>query len=241
MTRTDNVQTRAETGVANPPRALANNSPPRRTSALLSSEVPPHLTGHIPSTGPTMASYRNIVASRPPPLREETTALISACSSEDAESPIEPDRSLNETLVIVSKDINYEEINELTSSEARVFLLDHEESEGNELEWTTVNRRHHAYGPGSKEGTRNASKRRVHMVHAPTKAQEQMFKPAAAISLIAIEKQGRSSRLRRRRKNLAIRKHRSSSRGKNLSNLKEKCIDVPVNVQDRHYAPNPRL
>ena len=146
--------------------------------------------------------------------------MISARSSEDAESLIEPDHSLNEMLVIVSRDINYEEINELTASEAqlaRVFLLNCEESEGNLLEWTTVNRRRHAYGPGSKERTQNASKRRVHIVHAPTKAQEQMFKPAAAItrkSLTAIEKQGWSSRIRRQGKNLAIQRFRPSSGGK---------------------------
>jgi hypothetical protein len=92
-TLTRNKQSRAEKGVANPPRALANVSPPRRTSALSPREVPPHLTGRVPSTGPTMALYRDIVASRPPSLREETTALISARSSEDAESPMEPDRS----------------------------------------------------------------------------------------------------------------------------------------------------
>jgi len=84
-----------------------------------------------------------------------------------------------------------------------------------------VNRRRHACSPGSKERTRNASKRRVHIVHAPTKAQKQMFKPGAAITrkcLTAIEKQGRqSSWLRSQEKNLAIQKYRPSPRGTVLS------------------------
>ena len=151
VTRTYNVQTWAEMGIANPSRVLANNIHLRGTSALLLREVPPHLTSHSLSTSPTMALYRDIVALRPPSIRKETTALISAHSSEDAESLIEPNCSLNKMLVIISTDINYEEINELISSEAQVFLLN--ESEGNQLEWTMVKRKYHAYGPGSKERT----------------------------------------------------------------------------------------
>jgi hypothetical protein len=234
-TRTYNVQTRAKKGVATPPRALANMSPPRHTSAFLPGEVPPHLTGYIPIAGLTTALHSNVVASRPPSLREETTALISACSSEDAESPMEPasDRSWNEALVIVSRNINYDKINELTSSEARVFHLDREESEGNQLRRTAINRTRRAYSPGSKEGTQNASNKRAHIVHAPNKVQEQVFKPTTQRSLTAIEKQRWSSWLRRREKSLAIRRHRysESPRGQRLSNPKEMSVDTRECVQ----------
>ena len=158
MTRTYNVQTQAEMGITNPPRVLANNIHVQYTSVFSTRDVCPYLKGHSnPTASPTMASYSDVVASRPPSLREETTALISACrrSSEDAKSAsqMEPDRSLNETLVsIVSTDINHEEINELTSSEAQVFLLN--ESEGNQFEGTIEKHRHRVVlSLGSKERT----------------------------------------------------------------------------------------
>ena len=203
------MQTRAETGVMNPPRALASNFPPRRASTVLPREVLPCPKGHSPFADPTTASHSDIVASRPPSLVEENTALISARSSdsEDVErsSQIVPDRSTNETLHIISRDSDsHRDEGGLTSSEAKFLLLG--DSEGDDL--TTEKHRRRVRSLGSKERTRLASNEIVHIVHAPIKATEQLFKPkAAAKSLTAFEKQERMSRLRHRKKSLALRGH----------------------------------
>jgi hypothetical protein len=222
-TRTYNVQTQAETGVANPPRALAKSLPPpsRRTSDFIPRVVlPPRLMGHTPFTDTTSVSYHDVVASRPPSRREETTALILARSSEDADSRIVPNRSMNETLFIVSRDSHHE--GRLTSSETK-FLLP-KDSEGDE--WTTVNHRRRVRSPGSKERTRIASKEIVHNVHAPIKAKEQMLKPEAAKRLTAFEKQEWTSQLRRRENSLAIQRRDSLCRCKRpSSNENENCVD----------------
>jgi hypothetical protein len=216
-----------------------SNLSPQRTSPFLPREVPPHPKGHNPFVGPTTtASYTNVVALRPPSLREKTTALILARrrSSETAQSTsqIEPDRSLNEILVIVSiVDVNHEEIRKLTSNKERVSLL----KESERSQWTTVKHRHRVRCLGSMERTRKASKEVVQNVRTPNRAKEQMFKPeAAAKSLTAFEKRERMSRLQHREKSLAIRRCRSSSRGKRPSNLKEldKCVDTQKWVNITH-------
>ena len=230
------MQTRAETGVMNPPRALASNSIPQRASTVLPREVPPCPKGHSPFVDPTTASHSDVVASRPPSLVEENMALISARSSdsEDVErsSQIVPDRSTNETLHIISRDLDsHRDEGRLTSSEAKFLLLG--DSEGDDL--TTKKHRRRVRSLGSKERTRLASNENVHIVHAPIKATEQMFEPeAVAKNLTAFEKRERMSRLRHRKTNLAIRRRRleSLSRGKRPSNLKELYSRkrVPVNI-----------
>ena len=63
-TRTYKMQTRAETGVANSPGALASSFPPRRTSISLFGEVHPCLMGHYPVASPTTVLYRDSVGRR---------------------------------------------------------------------------------------------------------------------------------------------------------------------------------
>ena len=221
--RTCDLQNRAEMGVANPPRAFAPHLLPCRSSVFSNRDVSHHLTGHNLFADPISALCSNVlvVASGHPSLWEETTALMSAyrCSSEDAESTsqFEPDRSnrsLNETLLFVSRDSNNGTITRLTSNEAGFFL----EDSGDDM--TTVNHRCvRSPRVGSKEGTRNASKELeiVHIVHAPTiKAKERVFEPETAVkSLSALEKQERTSWLRLREKslvNLVIRGRSPSTR-----------------------------
>ena len=220
--RTYDAQAKAETGVANPPRALASSLSPRRTSVPLSRAVPSYMMGRNSNpivSGPTVPLYSNVVVPRTPSLQEETTALVSAhrCSSEDIESTsqFEPDRSnrsSNETLFIVSSRDSNNGSNRLTSSKAG-FLLEYS---GDDL--AIVNHKCvHSPRVGSKERTRNASKEIVHVVHAPTiKAKERLervFEPEAAVkSLSAIEKQEWMLWLRLRKKSLAIRGRSSSTR-----------------------------
>jgi hypothetical protein len=125
--------------------------------------------GLDPVTGPTMALLSDVVALRPLPFREETTALISALSPKDAESlsQIVPDRSKNEMLVIISQDNHWHEHMLLTSSEVKILRL---RESGDQ--WTTVNHRRRVRSLGSMERTRNASKESVHIVHVPTKENE---------------------------------------------------------------------
>ena len=225
----------AETGVANPPRALAHSLPLRRTSVPLSRAVLSDMMGRNLNpviTGPTVALYSNVVVPRTPSLQEETTALVSAhrCSSEDIESTsqFEPDRSnrsSNETLFIVSSRDSNNDSNRLTSSEAG-FLLEYS---GDDL--AIVNHKCvHSPRVGSKERTRNASKEIVHVVHAPTiKAKEHVFEPEAAVkSLSAFEKQDRMLWLRLRKKSLAIRGRSSSTRrdASGSSKLKRQGINT---------------
>ena len=138
--------------------------------------------GLNPVTGRTTALYSDVVASRPPSLREETTALISARSSEDADSQRAPDRSQNEISVVISMNSSHEIINGLTSSEAR-FLLPNE-LEGDER--TTMNHRRRVRSLGSMERTRNSSKERVHNVQALTEKSEQVFRPEAATKSLTV-------------------------------------------------------
>ena len=239
------MQTRAETGVMNPPRALGSNSIPRRASTVLPREAPPCPKGHSPFVDPTTASHSDVVASRPPSLVEENMALISARSSDSEDvarsSQIVPDRSTNETLHIISRDLDsHRDEGRLTSSEAKFLLLG--DSEGDDL--TTKKHRcrdSRVRSLGSKERTRLASTENVHIVHAPIKATEQMFEPeAVAKNLTAFEKRERMSRLRHRKKNLAIRRRRleSLSRGKRPSNLKELYSRKRVSVNITHLILN---
>lgn len=103
-----------------------------------------------------MALYRDIVAPRCPSLRKETTAQILAHSSEDAKSPIEPDRSssLNEMLIIISRDSNHVGLNRLTAN--KVNLLLHKEPEGDDM--AIVKHGHCVCSLGSKERTQYARK-----------------------------------------------------------------------------------
>ena len=125
--RTYDAQTKAETGVANPPRALASSLPLRRTSVSLSRAVLSHMMGRnlnpVITAGPTVTLYSDVVAPRTPSHTKETMALISARSSKDADSQIVPMRSTNKTLFIVSRDSNNGRIR-LTSSEAGFLLKD---------------------------------------------------------------------------------------------------------------------
>jgi hypothetical protein len=184
--------------------------------------------GLNPVTGRTTALYSDVVASRPPSLREETTALISTRSSEDADSQRAPDRSQNEISVVISMNSSHEIINGLTSSEAR-FLLPNE-LEGDER--TTMNHRRRVRSLGSMERTRNSSKERVHNVQALTEKSEQVFRPEAATkSLTVVNEQERMSWLRLR-ENIAIRAiswRHSPSYEQNMKgppNKKEMCIDT---------------
>ena len=214
-TRTYNLRTRAEAGVANQPRAR-NESPQRQMTPSPTRDLPPYIVGGYPPVNRPTALYSDVVASRPPSPQKEassTTVVQSEKVPEVERTSIGRSVPTNRAVLVNDKILTIPESG--TSSEDVIPAQDTGDDP-----WTTVRRQRtrslDAFEPVRKvvpEGNvaRGLTREQVQTVQAATDTLTH----------------GQKETIRDRQKKVTHRKRdsSSSSRGEGMSKSKGKGVD----------------
>ena len=216
-TKTYNLRTRADTGVASQPRVRNASASPPRPTTMLHREVPPHLLDAHAETGHAITLYSDVVASRPPSPAKDTSSVtatpaVAGPETADVSSRLQADEKYVSNIRTTKNNVRY------TSSEENLNDLPQYREDG---QWTTVERRR-ARSPGSRERAQNDPLNIVSSgVNTLTRDQNQAIEHAVR-QLTPHERLA----IARRHKSVDARREASpSSRGEGNSRMKGKAID----------------
>ena len=214
-TRTYNLRTWIDTGIANQSQIRNNPFTPLQSPTLPTHDVPLHIWDSVPDTSCTTALYSDIVASRPPSPQKETSSVTAVHSIErpDAERSSVSQLRLEDTAHTYGS-WNIEIIGQYTSSEESILPQDQ-----GDTQWTTV-KCQWACSLGSIERV-NKTHSKNHGIDKLTLEQTQVIEKATST---LTEDQKRM--LEKRKRNLTHKRQQSSSsRGEGPSKQKGKGIE----------------
>ena len=212
-TRTYNLRTRADTGVANQYRTR-DEPTVRRFSPSPVRDPPPHMLGRNPATGlPTL--YSDVVASRSPSPSKEDSSTSAAHTrvGPDNEGITISHLGPEERAVHTNDNNNIERVDNFTSHDESVSPQDQ-----GDAPWTTVQRRR-MRSLGSLDRARNRSD--GSSAKGLTLDQIQVVNAAAS----ALTNSQRKTFHEREKRTTHRRESSSSSRGEGTSKRKGKTID----------------
>ena len=214
-TRTYNLRTWIDTGIANQSQIRNNPFTPLHSPTLPTHDIPPHIWDSVPDTGRTTALYSDVVVSRPPSPQKETSSVTAVHSVErpDAERLSVSQLRLEDTAHTYGS-WNIEIVGQYTSSEETISPQDQ-----GDTQWTMVKHRR-ACSLGSIERV-NKTHSKNHGIDKLTLEQTQAIEK---VTSILTEDQKRT--LEKRKRNLTHKRQQSSSSwGEGPSKQKGKGID----------------